>query len=67
MLFQAINGSGKTLAFGIPALMRVDQSDPNIQVLIMANTRELLRQIQQVLERVSCRCDPKITVCVGDS
>ena len=29
-LFQALNGSGKTLAFGIPALIRVDPSNPNI-------------------------------------
>ena len=42
-LFQAGNGSGKTLSFGIPAIMRVDVSNPKPQVIIMANTRELIR------------------------
>jgi ATP-dependent RNA helicase DeaD len=42
-LFQAINGSGKTGAFGVPSLMKVDTSVDKIQVLIMANTRELIR------------------------
>jgi len=42
-LFQAKNGSGKTLSFGIPAIMKVDRSNPACQVLIIANTRELIR------------------------
>lgn len=29
-LFQAQNGSGKTLSFGVPSLMRVDPAVPNI-------------------------------------
>jgi superfamily II DNA/RNA helicase len=66
-MFQAINGSGKTLSFGLPALMTVDPNDPGIQVIIFANTRELIRQIQQVLERVAIKTDPKITVRVGDT
>lgn len=44
-LFQASNGSGKTLAFGIPSIMRVDPSLEGVQVLIIANTRELIRQV----------------------
>jgi ATP-dependent RNA helicase DDX19/DBP5 len=42
-LFQAKNGSGKTLSFGIPSIMKIDQSNPACQVLIIANTRELIR------------------------
>ena len=42
-LFQAINGSGKTLSFGIPAILRVDPSIQGVQVIIIANTRELIR------------------------
>lgn len=48
-LFQAINGSGKTGAFAVPSLMIVDPKVPKIQVLILANTRELMRQIEGVL------------------
>jgi len=48
--FQAMNGSGKTGAFVVPALMRVDPSVMKVQVIIMAYSRELIRQIQQVIE-----------------
>jgi superfamily II DNA/RNA helicase len=43
-VFQAINGSGKTLSFGIPSIMKVNPEINNIQVVILANTRELIRQ-----------------------
>jgi len=42
-VFQAINGSGKTGAFAVAALMKVDVSIDKVQVLILANTRELIR------------------------
>ena len=63
-LFQAINGSGKTLSFGLPSIMKVDRGNPAPQVLIIANTRELIRQVQQVISRVSRRTG--ITSVVGD-
>ena len=63
-LFQAINGSGKTLAFGIPSIMKVDPSEPKCQVLIIANTRELIRQVQQVIAKVAKKTG--VTTCVGD-
>lgn len=64
-LFQAQNGSGKTLAYGLPSLMRVDVTNPNIQVLIIANTRELIRQVMQVLQQVAK--NTKITICIGET
>jgi len=42
-IFQAMNGSGKTGAYAIPAIMVIDRSVSEIQVLIMASTRELIR------------------------
>ena len=51
--FQAMNGSGKTGAFVVPALMRVDPSVLKIQVIIMAYSRELIRQITQVMEVIA--------------
>lgn len=44
--------------------MKVDRDNPACQVLIIANTRELIRQVSQVISRVSKRTN--ITVCVGD-
>ena len=43
--FQAMNGSGKTGAFVIPSLMNVDINVPKIQIIILAYSRELIRQI----------------------
>ena len=64
-LFQALNGSGKTLSFGVPAIMRVDPGNSKVQVLIIANTRELIRQVQQVISKVSSKTS--ITCCIGDN
>ena len=45
-----MNGSGKTGAYAVPAIMVIERSVSEIQVLIMASTRELIRQIMQVIE-----------------
>lgn len=49
-LFQVIICSGKTSAYGVPSLMKIDKTIPKVQVIILANTRELIRQIYGVLE-----------------
>ena len=38
---QAQTGTGKTAAFGIPMIEKIDTKNPNIQALIIAPTREL--------------------------
>lgn len=45
----AQTGTGKTAAFGLPLIERVDDSDNSTQALIMAPTRELGQQIAQQL------------------
>ena len=45
----AQTGTGKTAAFGLPLIERVDDSDNATQALIMAPTRELGQQIAQQL------------------
>ena len=47
---QAQTGTGKTLAFGIPLLHRIDASKKNPQALIIAPTRELAVQIKDSLK-----------------
>jgi ATP-dependent RNA helicase DeaD len=42
---QSQTGSGKTMAFGIPALQLVDPTDRAVQVLVMCPTRELAMQV----------------------
>ncbi|KAI5180236.1 ATP-dependent RNA helicase DDX19/DBP5 [Nematocida sp. AWRm80] len=49
--FQSHSGSGKTIAFIIGALMTVNLSVKEAQVIIMSPTRDLAKQIFEVLER----------------
>ncbi|WP_308635598.1 DEAD/DEAH box helicase [Paenibacillus silvisoli] len=43
-------GTGKTLAYMLPALQRVDVSKPEVQVMVLAPTQELAMQIFRVAE-----------------
>ena len=45
----AQTGTGKTAAYGLPALNVVDDSLPLVQVLILSPTRELVQQIKKQL------------------
>ncbi|MFN0079242.1 MAG: DEAD/DEAH box helicase [Prosthecobacter sp.] len=42
---QSQTGSGKTMAFGIPVVQRVDATQRNVQALILCPTRELAMQV----------------------
>eukprot|EP00347_Sterkiella_histriomuscorum_P021753 403332884 len=64
-LFQAGNGSGKTGAFGIPAILRVNPNIQETQVIIFANTRELIRQIKGVLDRLATKMNISIEIGEG--
>ena len=46
---KAQTGTGKTAAFGIPVLSKIDHTKPYVQVLILAPTRELVQQIAKQL------------------
>ena len=51
LIAQAQTGTGKTAAFGLPLLMRVNSKSKEIQGLIVAPTRELAKQIGKQLFR----------------
>ena len=65
LIAQAQTGTGKTAAFGVPLLMKVDPAIDKIQGLIIAPTRELAKQIGKELFRFTKFCDPKIFVEVA--
>jgi ATP-dependent RNA helicase DeaD len=50
---QAQTGTGKTAAFGLPLLQRMDTNDSRIQALILSPTRELGQQIQKQLFKLT--------------
>ena len=53
LIAQAKTGSGKTVAFCIPLLNKIDVKNFRIQSLILAPTRELANQIAQELRKLS--------------
>ncbi len=53
LIGQAQTGTGKTCAFGIPAIEMLDTNSEGIQVLILSPTRELAIQISEELREVS--------------
>lgn len=65
----AKTGSGKTIAFGLPGLVHVSargKAKPKKPfMLVLAPTRELAVQTEQVCEAAGKHCDPVVkTVCV---
>ena len=53
VLGQAQTGTGKTAAFGIPALEQIDIADKRTQVLMLCPTRELAVQVTEELRRIA--------------
>ncbi len=62
---QAQTGTGKTLAFGIPLLHRIDVSRKMPQALIVAPTRELAVQIRESLVKIASSMKVSIEVLFG--
>lgn len=52
-LAQAPTGTGKTCAFGIPAINAMDTDDESVQTLIMCPTRELAMQTELELKKLA--------------
>jgi ATP-dependent RNA helicase DeaD len=50
---QAQTGTGKTAAFGIPMVERIDPNNRRVQGLVLAPTRELAIQVAQRISRFS--------------
>ncbi|MEM1157168.1 MAG: DEAD/DEAH box helicase [Verrucomicrobiota bacterium] len=65
LITQAQTGTGKTAAFGLPLLMKIDSAAPEIQALILSPTRELAKQIGKHLFRYTKYCRKKIFIEVA--
>ncbi|MBN2250529.1 MAG: DEAD/DEAH box helicase [Candidatus Altiarchaeota archaeon] len=53
LMAQAKTGTGKTLAFAIPIMEKVDTSRGEVQALILAPTRELAEQVCGEMRKIS--------------
>jgi ATP-dependent RNA helicase DeaD len=50
---QAHTGSGKTAAFALPILQRIDESKPYVQALVVVPTRELALQVTDEFNKLA--------------
>ncbi|RXH93711.1 hypothetical protein DVH24_014287 [Malus domestica] len=65
ILARAKNGTGKTAAFCIPALEKIDQDNNVIQVVILVPTRELALQTSQVCKELGKHLQIQVMVTTG--
>ena len=65
MLARAKNGTGKTGAYVIPILQRIDVNADHIQALIIVPTRELALQTSQICIELSKYLNARVMVTTG--
>ncbi|KAG9453869.1 hypothetical protein H6P81_006773 [Aristolochia fimbriata] len=65
ILARAKNGTGKTAAFCIPALEKIDQNKNSIQVVILVPTRELALQTSQVCKELGKHLKIQVMATTG--
>ena len=64
LIGQAQTGTGKTAAYGLPLLHRIDASKPHIQALVLCPTRELGQQVAKQLFKFTKYTDKIFTEAV---
>lgn len=67
LIAQAHHGSGKTAAFSLGMLSRVDASKPYCQAICVCPVRELARQVCDVIKKLGKFTDVKCTLAVPGS
>mmetsp|Transcript_13761 Transcript_13761/g.50103 ORF Transcript_13761/g.50103 Transcript_13761/m.50103 type:complete len:415 (+) Transcript_13761:351-1595(+) len=65
ILARAKNGTGKTAAFSIPVIERIDTSKNKIQAVILVPTRELALQTSQVCKELGKHLGLEVMVTTG--
>lgn len=65
MIGQAQTGTGKTAAFGLPMLQKLDKNARSVQALVISPTRELAIQTQEELFRLGRDEKAKVQVVYG--
>ena len=65
VIAQAQSGTGKTGAFVLGLLQRIEQHSKKTQGLILVPTRELAEQIRNVISSLSIYTDITVHLCIG--
>ena len=67
VIAQAQSGMGKTGAFCIGTLGRINTAVNTTQAVVLAHTRELATQIETVFRKIASNTAVRITTCIGGS
>ncbi len=67
LIGQARTGTGKTAAFGLPILERMDAKSKAVQALVLCPTRELASQVASEMERMAKYLDVEVLPVYGGS
>ncbi|MEM7037536.1 MAG: DEAD/DEAH box helicase [Bacteroidota bacterium] len=65
VIVEAATGTGKTAAYGLPLLTRIDYTKRNTQVLVLVPSRELARQVEAALKTFSTHTALRIAAVYG--
>ena len=65
IIAKAKTGTGKTGAYGIPLISRIDLQNPNIQALVLVPTRELALQTALTLKQLGKYLKLQVMVSTG--
>src|SRR5713101_5905141 len=65
LMGQAHTGAGKTLAFALPMLQKVDRRTPGIQGLVIVPTRELAIQVAREFEKLAKHLHIRVAAIYG--
>lgn len=64
IIAMAPTGSGKTAAFSIPSLQKIDTQNQSIQMLVLCPTRELVIQAHKEIDKLTKYNDEIVTVSI---
>ncbi|GIN22171.1 MAG TPA: ATP-dependent helicase [Bacillus bacterium] len=67
LIGQAQTGTGKTAAFGIPLIEKIDPRDHTVQGIIIAPTRELAIQVSEELYKIAIDSRVRVLAVYGGS
>ena len=65
VIAQAQSGTGKTATFSVAILQRIDPNLKAVQALVLAPTRELAQQIQNVVVALGDYMNIQCHACIG--
>ena len=65
IIAQAQTGTGKTAAFGLPLIERLDPYEKNVQAIILAPTRELVIQVCEEINSLKGKSEISIAPIYG--